>query len=104
VLGRDSNHLILRQALEGIQDRFDYILLDTPASDWPFITLAAAAADFVLFVLKADYFAFRHFEKGITNLRAIKVRYNPGLKSAGILVNMFAPEEPGSARIFESCR
>lgn len=104
VLGRDGNHAILRTALDAVQDRFDFILCDTPASDWPFITQAAAAADFVLFVLKADFFSFRHLEKGITNLRAIKSRYNPALKSAGIVVNMYAPEEPESAQIYQSCQ
>ena len=104
VLGRPGSETLLRHALDAVRERFDFILFDTPASDWPFITQAAAAAEFVLFVLKADFFSFRHLEKGITSLRAVKHRYNPELKSVGIALNMVAPDEPESAQIVRSCR
>jgi chromosome partitioning protein len=103
-LCRDGNHSILREALGVVQDRFDFILFDTPASDWPLIVQAATAAEFVLFILKADYLSFRHLEKSITNIRSIKNRYNPGLRSAGIMLNMYDPEDRDSMRILESCR
>jgi chromosome partitioning protein len=104
VLVRQGSENLLRHALVPVQDRFDYVLFDTPASDWPFITLATAAADFALFVLKADFFSFRHLETGITNLRAVKNRFNLQLKSAGVVVNLLAADEPDSVRIYDSCR
>ena len=104
LLARDGGEAILSTALGTVRAGLDFILFDTPASDWPFITQAAAAADFVLFVLKADFFSFHHLGQSIAHLSGVKARCNPALKSAGIVLNMYDPRDVDSVRVFESCR
>ena len=101
-LGENGKQTVLKRALASIRDRFDYIFIDTPASDWPYILNASAASDFVLLVLKADYLAFRILGQGINNICMFKKRYNPNLKSAGVVLNMFDADDPGSIRVLHS--
>jgi len=87
----------MRNALARVKDDFDYILIDTPPSDWSYISHAAAASDHLLVILRADLLSFRSFAKNLDIIKAIKVRFNPHLKLAGIALTMYDPEEEGSA-------
>lgn len=101
-LSENANQTALNRKLASIKDSFDYILIDTPASDWPYIINTLAASDYVLLVLKADYLAFRFLGKSIDNIRIVKKRYNPKLKPVGVVLNMFDKDDRGSIRVLHS--
>jgi chromosome partitioning protein len=101
-LNENGRQTVLKRALASIRDSFDYIFIDTPASDWAYIINAAAASDFVLLVLKADYLSFQFLGQSIDNIGTVKKRYNPNLKSAGIVFNMYDADEQGSIRVLQS--
>jgi chromosome partitioning protein len=101
-LCENGNQLLLKKALSRIKDDFDYVVIDTPASDWPYITNAAAASDFVLLVLRADFLAYRFLGKSINSIKAMKQKLNPALKSGGILLTMYDADDNSSQRIFQS--
>ncbi len=103
-LSEPGSQSVLKGELSNLEEQFEYVILDTPASDWPFIIAAAVASDYVLFILRADYISFRYLSDGIENLGAVKKRYNPGLKSAGIALNLYDADDPESVHVFESCR
>jgi chromosome partitioning protein len=83
----------LQNALAPIRDAFDYILMDAPTSDWSYITHAAAACDYLLFILRADYQTFRFLSKSLEILKTIKTRFNPKLKLAGIVLTLYDPRD-----------
>lgn len=85
----------LRDALARVRDDYGYILIDTPASDWSYISHAAAASDYMLVILRADVLSFRSFGKSLDIIQTIKLRFNPQLKLAGIALTMYDPEEEG---------
>lgn len=99
-----GNASLLKKALAGIALHFDYILIDTPASDWPFIMKGITAADFLLILLRADYLAFRFLGRGLDNIQMIRQQHNPGLKLAGIVLTMYDEADESSRLIFSNAR
>jgi chromosome partitioning protein len=94
-LGRLDMPGFLRDALARVRDDYEYILIDTPASDWSYISHAASASDYMLVILRADVLSFRSFGKSLDIIQTIKRRFNPLLKLAGIALTMYDPEEEG---------
>lgn len=79
----------LRNALVPIKDNFEYILMDTPASDWSYFSHVAVASDYLLFILRADFMNLRFLSKSLDIIKTIKTRFNPQLKLAGIILTMY---------------
>jgi len=79
----------LETALEGVDDRFDYTLMDCPPSVFHLTQLALAAADDAVIVTKAGIYSIeaatrmRDFITG----RARKDLANPTLELRGVIIN-----------------
>jgi chromosome partitioning protein len=78
----------LREALQPLLERYDYVLVDCPPSLGLLTVNALTAAHAVLIPLQAEYFAL----EGITELQATMKRIqralNPTLALAGVLLTM----------------
>jgi chromosome partitioning protein len=86
VVGRE---IILREALEGIQDQFDYCLIDCAPSLGLLTLNALAAAQEVLIPLQPHFLALQGFGKLLQTVELVNKRINPSLKVTGILLCMF---------------
>jgi chromosome partitioning protein len=86
VVGRE---IILREALEPIQDQFDYCLIDCAPSLGILTLNALAAAEEVLIPLQPHFLALQGFGKLLQTVDLVNRRINPKLKVTGILLCMF---------------
>ena len=86
VVGRE---IILREALETIEDRFDYCLIDCAPSLGLLTLNALAAAQEVLIPLQPHFLALQGFGKLLQTVELVNKRINPQLKVTGILLCMF---------------
>jgi MinD-like ATPase involved in chromosome partitioning or flagellar assembly len=86
VVGRE---IILREALETIEDRFDYCLIDCAPSLGLLTLNALAAAHEVLIPLQPHFLALQGFGKLLQTVELVNKRINPHLKVTGILLCMF---------------
>ncbi len=86
VVGRE---IILREALEAIEDRFDYCLIDCAPSLGLLTLNALAAAHEVLIPLQPHFLALQGFGKLLQTVELVNKRINPQLKVTGILLCMF---------------
>ncbi len=80
----------LKRALEPIQDRYDYILIDCPS--WlGFLTLnALVAADGVILPLQCEYVALEGMQELIKTIKLVKDRHlNPRIELFGVVLTMF---------------
>jgi chromosome partitioning protein len=84
----DRFGLLLRQRLELIRDRFDYILLDCPPSLGPLTVTALVAADRVIVPVQTEYFALEGLAGLLETLARVKRELNPTLTVAGMLLTM----------------
>lgn len=78
----------LRQALEGVQDDFDYIFLDCPPSLGHLTVNALTAADQIVVPLQTEYFALEGISELVATIRRVQSRLNTDLTIGGILLTM----------------
>ena len=79
----------LKQALESVAGRFEYIIIDCPPS-LGFLTLnALVAADSVLVPLQCEYYALEGLGQILETIRLCQQSLNPRLGIEGILLTMF---------------
>jgi chromosome partitioning protein len=83
-----GSELRLRQALQGIRERFAFTLLDCPPSLGPLTVNALVAADRVIVPVQAEYFALEGLAGLLDTLSLVQRELNPRLTVAGMLLTM----------------
>jgi chromosome partitioning protein len=79
----------LREALEKVRDRYDFVLLDCPPA-LDLLTLnALVAADRLLVPMQAEYFALEGLSELMHTLERVRGAFNPGLEIEGVLLTMY---------------
>src|SRR5713101_809519 len=79
----------LRDALQPLRDRFQFIVLDCPPA-LDLLTLnALVAADAVLIPMQAEYFALEGITELLDTVERIRVGLNPELGIEGVVLTMF---------------
>ncbi|MHB8693698.1 MAG: ParA family protein [Solirubrobacteraceae bacterium] len=78
----------LRDALDGIRERFAFTLLDCPPSLGPLTINALVAADRVIVPVQAEYFALEGLAGLLDTLALVQREMNPRLTVAGMLLTM----------------
>jgi chromosome partitioning protein len=79
----------LKEALEKVQDNYDFILIDCPPALGILTVNALTAADSVLIPLQCEYYAMEGLSQLLKTISLIKKRLNPGLEREGILLTMY---------------
>ncbi len=79
----------LRDVLDPLRDRFDFIFIDTPPSLGLLTLNALVAADAVLIPLNCEYFALEGLADLVATLRRVRSALNPRLDIAGVLMTMY---------------
>lgn len=84
-----SGYFKLRNALQKVQDQFDYVLIDCPPNLNTLTINALIAANMVMVVIQSEYLAVR----GLTTLQNLieetRKNLNPSLRLAGILITQY---------------
>jgi chromosome partitioning protein len=79
----------LRQALDGVRDRYRFIVLDCPPA-LDLLTLnALVAADTVLIPMQAEYFALEGISELLDTIARIRENLNPALEVEGVVLTMY---------------
>jgi chromosome partitioning protein len=86
VVGRET---IFREAVENVEDKFDYLVIDCPPSLGLLTLNALAAAEEILIPLQPHFLALQGFGKLLQTVDLVNKRINPRLKVTGILLCMF---------------
>lgn len=79
----------LRQALQPLQDKYHYILIDCPPSLGLLTINAFSAADTFLVPLQCEYYALEGLSQLLNTAGLIKKSLNTNLRIEGILLTMF---------------
>lgn len=89
LINNPQREYILRQRIEPIRERFNYILLDCPPA-LDLLTLnGLVAADSVLIPIQSEYFALEGVSQLLDTLIRVRRSHNPKLAIEGILLTMF---------------
>lgn len=87
----EAREIKLRQIVDGIRERYDYIVIDCPPSLNMLTINALVAADGVVIPMQCEYYALEGLSALMDTISAIKERINPELRIEGILRTMYDP-------------
>jgi len=94
----------LRQVLEPIRDRCDYILIDCPPSLGLLTINALVAADGLIIPIQCEYLALEGLTQLLNTVRIVKNKLNPSLYIAGVVMTMFDPRTRLASEIVREVR
>ncbi|WP_419149084.1 ParA family protein [Pseudoalteromonas 'SMAR'] len=81
----------LRNALEAVKDKYEFIFIDCPPSLNMLTVNAMAAADAVLVPMQCEYYALEGLTALMDTITQLSKLVNPGLQIEGILRTMYDP-------------
>jgi len=84
----DRDH-ILRKALAGVKDDYDYIIMDCAPSLGLITINCLSAADSVIIPVQPEFFALEGIGKLLQTIRLVQNGSNPSLNIEGFVVTMF---------------
>jgi len=94
----------LRQVLEPIRRRCDYIIIDCPPSLGLLTINALVAADGVLIPIQCEYLALEGLTQLSNTINIVKSKLNPDLYIVGVVMTMFDPRTRLSGDIVREVR
>ena len=89
LLGELDSYYRLRDEIETIRQRFDYIVIDTPPTLGIITVNALVAATHVLIPIQSSYFALEGTDDLLETIDKIKMRTNPELQILGAVLTLF---------------
>ncbi len=89
LIGIDRKEFILKNALDFVVDKYDYIIMDCPPALNVLTINAMTAADSVLVPIQCEYYALEGLSQIIYSINLVKQRINPKLELEGVVFTMF---------------
>ena len=89
MIALDRREFRLRDVLDAVRDRYDYIFIDCPPSLELLTLNALCAADTLLVPVQGEYYALEGLSDLMNTVRAVKRGMNPKLELEGVLMTMF---------------
>jgi chromosome partitioning protein len=94
----------LREALDKVRDRYEYILLDCPPA-LDLLTLnALVASDGLVVPMQAEYFALEGISELMHTLERVQAAFNPQLAIEGVLLTMYDDRTNLAQQVTENLR
>ena len=84
-----DRQFLLRNALNGVRENYDYIFIDCPPSLELLTLNALCAADSLLVPLQGEYYALEGLSDLMNTVRIVRRSLNPRLELDGVLLTMF---------------
>ncbi len=89
LVNKPKREFMLKEAVQSIKDKYDYILIDC-APSLGLITLnALTAADSVIIPIQCEYFALEGLGKLLNTVKNVQKIHNPDLNIEGLLLTMY---------------
>jgi chromosome partitioning protein len=100
----DRREYRLKDALRGIESRYDFVLIDAPPS-LGFLTInALTAAGSVLVPVQCEYYALEGLSHLLGAIRLVQQGLNPQLQIEGVLLTMYDNRLNLSQQVLEETR
>lgn len=89
MIALEKRESLIKTALAGIWENYDYIFLDCPPSLGLITINALCASDSFLVPIQCEYYALEGLAQLMATVRQIKRLYNPQLELEGVLLTMY---------------
>jgi len=88
LVGEIDGHFRLKDRLEVVQDRYDFVIIDTPPALGLITVNALVAATHLLVPIQSSYFALEGTDDLLETVDRIRARPNPDLKLLGAVITL----------------
>ncbi|MCO5725439.1 ParA family protein [Robiginitalea marina] len=89
LVDKDDREYMLKKAILGLKERYDYILIDCAPSLGLLTLNALTAADSVIIPIQCEYFALEGLGKLLNTIKSVQRIHNPDLDIEGMLLTMY---------------
>ncbi len=100
----DNRYFILKNEVEWVKDKYDYIILDCPPSLSMLTINAMTTADSVIVPIQCEYYALEGLSQLIHTVNLTKSRLNPELDIEGVVFTMYDSRTNLSAQVVENVK
>ena len=104
MIGIDSREMLLKNTLDALSDRYDFILIDCPPSLELLTVNALCAAHSLLVPVQCEYYALEGLSDLLATVRLVKRKLNPNLVMEGVLLTMFDSRTNLSLQVAEEVK
>ncbi|MDY3051902.1 MAG: ParA family protein [Ndongobacter sp.] len=88
-VGREHRERILKDTLEPIRERYDYVLIDCPPSLGLLSLNALCASGSVLIPIQTEYYALEGVSQLVETIDMVRSAFHPQLAIEGVLLTLF---------------
>ena len=104
LLGINDKEYILRNAVDYIEDDYDFIIIDCPPSLNMLTVNAMTTADTILVPIQCEYYALEGLSQLIHTIDLVQQRLNPHLRMEGVVVTMYDARTNLSLQVVENVK
>jgi len=104
LIGIDRREFLLKDQLETVREKYDFIIIDCPPSLNTLTINALTAADTVLVPIQCEYYALEGLTQLLNTIRLVGQRLNPTLDIEGIVFTMFDARTNLSLQVVEEVK
>lgn len=84
-----SREVRMKHAIQGVQEQYDYIIIDCPPSLGLLTINALTASDSILIPVQCEYYALEGLSQLLSTIRLVQKHLNEHLTIDGVLLTMF---------------
>lgn len=104
LINMKKKEYLLKERIEKIKGKYDYIIIDCPPSLSLLTINALTAADSVIVPIQSEYYALEGLSQLIHTIDLIKDRLNPDLYIQGVLFTMYDSRTNLSVQVVENVK
>ncbi len=104
LIGVDRKEFILKNEVDYVYDRYDYIIIDCPPSLNMLTINSMTTADSILVPIQCEYYALEGLSQLIHTVNLVKERLNPSLIMEGVVFTMFDSRTNLSTQVVENVK
>ena len=104
IIDKEGREFLLKNILDQIKNRFEYIIIDCPPSLNMLTVNALTAADTVIVPIQCEYYALEGLSQLLHTVNLVQDRLNPILEVEGVVFTMFDARTNLSSQVIESVR
>ncbi len=104
LIGIEKQEFILKNELDWVKDRYDFILIDCPPSLSTLTVNALTASDSVLVPIQCEYYALEGLSQLIHTINLIKERLNNKIVIEGVVFTMYDSRTNLSAQVVDNVK
>ena len=104
LIGRENRQFILKNEVDKVKDKYDFIIIDCPPSLNMLTVNAMTTADTVLVPIQCEYFALEGLSELLYTIELVRERLNERLEMEGVVFTMYDARTCLSLQVVENVK